>query len=226
MKFVPIVLWHGLLDSIDNMNWIANITPNVIVIQESRLQSIYGNIHDQINQACIQLQRENVTSYDALGFSQGGVFLRAMGLQCKQELRTLMTFGAPHEGTRVTFIPKEILYSQYVLSHIIPANVVKLGSEFYKSTSLLNQILSSPKMNIQRLVLIMFLKDKVIVPRESALMWDDGLQINETNYFKQNKDLQNLVKKNQVFFEYLDTEHMQFEKSDLLKLINKYFYSS
>ena len=36
--------------------------------------------------------------YNALGFSQGGQFLRAVAQRCPQGMKNLVTFGGQHQG--------------------------------------------------------------------------------------------------------------------------------
>ena len=37
-------------------------------------------------------------SFNAIGFSQGGQFLRAVAQRCPQGMKVLVTFGAQHQG--------------------------------------------------------------------------------------------------------------------------------
>lgn len=56
---------------------------------------------------CAELQRvpELENGFDAIGFSQGGLFLRALVQRCDGvEVRNLMTFGSPHMGLQ-QFLP-------------------------------------------------------------------------------------------------------------------------
>ena len=37
-------------------------------------------------------------SYNAIGMSQGGLFLRGVAQKCPQKMKNLITFGSPHQG--------------------------------------------------------------------------------------------------------------------------------
>lgn len=39
--------------------------------------------------------------YHAMGFSQGGQFLRAVAQKCPQGMKTLVSFGGQHQGQSV-----------------------------------------------------------------------------------------------------------------------------
>merc|ERR1711936_1055217 len=68
---VPVVLWHGMGDSAAGMIGIANILADP----------------------------ELAGGYNAIGFSQGGQFLRAVAQRCPQPpMKNLITFGAQHQG--------------------------------------------------------------------------------------------------------------------------------
>lgn len=65
--------------------------------------SFYGNVNDQVARVCAQLR--NLTQlqggFNAVGFSQGGQFLRAVAERCGHTgppMRTLITMGAQHQG--------------------------------------------------------------------------------------------------------------------------------
>lgn len=65
--------------------------------------SYYGNVNDQVQQVCDELADipELANGFNAIGFSQGGQFLRAVAERCQHtgpKMRTLVTFGAQHQG--------------------------------------------------------------------------------------------------------------------------------
>jgi len=65
--------------------------------------SFFGNVNDQVAEVCAELKelKELKHGFNAVGFSQGGQFLRAVVERCGHELppiHTLITLGAQHQG--------------------------------------------------------------------------------------------------------------------------------
>lgn len=62
---------------------------------------MWGNITDQLEQVCRALTSDPklADGFNAVGFSQGGLFLRALVERCSGlNVRNLVTFGSPHAG--------------------------------------------------------------------------------------------------------------------------------
>jgi palmitoyl-protein thioesterase len=114
---LPVLIWHGLGDNYaaDGINDVAELIQNVYegtfvypirVADEpssDRSGSFLGNTTEQIQKVCDDIAAHPILStapaIDALGFSQGGVFLRAYTQRCnKPPIRSLVTFGSPHNG--------------------------------------------------------------------------------------------------------------------------------
>merc|ERR1719347_1662737 len=110
---VPVVLWHGMGDRAAGMVGIANILKenipdvyvhrimiggNLIVDTES---GFFRDTNRQVREVC-QMMREDPelqNGYNAIGFSQGGQFLRAVAQRCPEPpMKNLITFGAQHQG--------------------------------------------------------------------------------------------------------------------------------
>lgn len=112
----PIVIWHGMGDSCCNpfsmgsiMRMIEKSIPGVyfhsIAIGESTLADTLNGflkpIPEQIEMACQAIKSDaNLNGgFNAMGFSQGGQFLRALVQQCEGlKVKNLITFGAQHQG--------------------------------------------------------------------------------------------------------------------------------
>jgi len=110
---VPVVLWHGMGDSAAGMIGIANILKdnipdvyvyrimiggNLIVDTES---GFFRDTNRQVREVCEKIENdpELAGGYNAIGFSQGGQFLRAVAQRCPQPpMKNLITFGAQHQG--------------------------------------------------------------------------------------------------------------------------------
>jgi len=109
----PVVLWHGMGDSAAGMVGIANIIKDVIPDIYVHRIMIGGNLivdtesgffrdtNRQVREVCQMLAEdpELQGGYNAIGFSQGGQFLRAVAQRCPEPaMRNLITIGAQHQG--------------------------------------------------------------------------------------------------------------------------------
>ncbi|KAF1996650.1 alpha/beta-hydrolase [Amniculicola lignicola CBS 123094] len=114
---LPLIIWHGLGDRYDSdglqeVGELAQeVNPGTFVYQirlhedggtDSRATFI-GNLTEQLAQVCEDLSTHPILStapaVNALGFSQGGQFLRAYVERCNNPpVRSLVTFGSQHNG--------------------------------------------------------------------------------------------------------------------------------
>ena len=114
---LPLVIWHGLGDSFQGsgLNDIASLAQEVHpdtyihIVQladtdfADRQASFLGNVSQQVATVCEQLTNDTILrtapAINALGFSQGGQFLRAYVEQCNfPPVRNLVTVGSQHNG--------------------------------------------------------------------------------------------------------------------------------
>lgn len=114
---LPVILWHGLGDNYaadgisEVVSLIEETNPGTFVYPISladdasgdRSASFFGNTTEQIAQVCADIAAHPILSsapaLDAVGFSQGGLFLRAYVERCNSPpVRSLVTFGSPHNG--------------------------------------------------------------------------------------------------------------------------------
>lgn len=114
---LPLIIWHGLGDNyqaegISAVGELAqSIHPGTFVYaihldtdaSADRTASFFGNLTVQIEQVCAALAAHPILStapaIDALGFSQGGQFLRAYVERCNTPpVRSLVTLGSQHNG--------------------------------------------------------------------------------------------------------------------------------
>ncbi|KAI0593457.1 palmitoyl-protein thioesterase precursor [Biscogniauxia sp. FL1348] len=114
---LPVVIWHGLgdnfgaegLQSVGEL--VQKVNPGTFVyfirIDDSassdRTATFYGNVTEQIAKVCDDLASHPILStapaIDAVGFSQGGQFLRGYVERCNfPPVRSLVTFGSQHNG--------------------------------------------------------------------------------------------------------------------------------
>ncbi|PRD21593.1 UNVERIFIED_CONTAM: Ppt1 [Trichonephila clavipes] len=209
---VPIVLWHGMGDSCCNPMSIGGIQkffedniPGVHVhsleIGKNELTDIENsylmNVNEQISMACAKISADAALKdgYNAIGFSQGGQFLRAVAQRCPNPpMKNLITFGGQHQGVfGLPHCPGESVkfcevirrmldfgaYTDYVQNHLVQAQYWHnpLNEEEYKAKSLFlaeinNEIITNEtyKTNLKKLenfVMVLFTEDKMVYPKES-----------------------------------------------------------
>ncbi|KAF2668661.1 alpha/beta-hydrolase [Microthyrium microscopicum] len=157
---LPLVIWHGLGDSFagDGIKEVGELAEAIhdgtfvytigigADANADRSASFWGNVTEQIAEVCAALAAHPILStapaIDALGFSQGGVFLRGYVERCNvPPVRSLVTFGSPHNGI-VDFaacgpndwvckgamaLLKTNTWSNYVQARLVPA-------QYYRNT--------------------------------------------------------------------------------------------
>ncbi|PYI26528.1 alpha/beta-hydrolase [Aspergillus indologenus CBS 114.80] len=114
---LPLIIWHGLGDTYTNPS-LTSLSDVVNEIHEGtythlihlgddaatdRRNTFLGNLTTQLAAVCAQLAADPILStapaVNAIGFSQGGQFLRAYVERCNAPpVRTLITFGSQHNG--------------------------------------------------------------------------------------------------------------------------------
>ncbi|CDK25449.1 unnamed protein product [Kuraishia capsulata CBS 1993] len=215
---LPLVFWHGMGDSYNSsaMRRVEEIArevdPDVFIhsvyieADDSKDQeaSLVGNLTSDILLVCDQLHSlpEIADGFNAIGFSQGGLFLRSVMEMCGHDLRmkTLITFGSPHNGVKdlppckpgdfVCKSKNHLLRSQIwresVQNSIIPAQYFRdpyqweeylAHSKFIVNVN--NDVVASQNTsyakNLERLekfVMVMFEKDDMVDPKESSWFFD------------------------------------------------------
>ncbi|XP_043595258.1 palmitoyl-protein thioesterase 1 isoform X2 [Bombus pyrosoma] len=112
----PVVLWHGMGDSCcfsfslgRIKKLIENRIPDIYVYSirlgnneiEDVENSYFGNINEQIQEVCQQLLKNErlKNGYNAIGFSQGAQFLRAVIQRCPNPpVKNFISLGGQHQG--------------------------------------------------------------------------------------------------------------------------------
>ena len=117
---LPVVLWHGMGDTCcdpDSMGRVQDLieTSLSVYVYSVRLAEtvgadrdagFFGSVPKQVRQVCetIASDPKLAGGYNAIGFSQGGQFLRAVVEVCPTLVpsmppcRKLVTFGGQHQG--------------------------------------------------------------------------------------------------------------------------------
>lgn len=165
-----------------------------------RSASFFGLVDTQLSQVCAQLQAvpELAHGFNAIGFSQGGQFLRGYVERCNDPpLKTLITFGAQHNGI-ADFLgsckPTDFLcksassllrsskWAPWVQRKVVPAQYYRdpddLESYLEHSAFLAdinnerpggrNETYKKNLASLERFVMVMFEDDETVVPKESA----------------------------------------------------------
>ncbi|KAK3943390.1 palmitoyl-protein thioesterase [Diplogelasinospora grovesii] len=211
---LPLVIWHGLGDNyaaegLHSVGSLAeSIHPGTLVYyvrmsddaSSDRSATFFGNLTDHIAKACADIAAHPILStapaIDALGFSQGGQFLRGYVERCNNPpVRSLVTFGSQHNGISAfrecpgnDWLCKGAMallrgnaWSSFVQNRLVPAQYYRKPDEYERylqSSNFLADINNERIMKNQRykenikrlenLVLYMFEDDTTVIPKETA----------------------------------------------------------
>ncbi|OBA21380.1 alpha/beta-hydrolase, partial [Metschnikowia bicuspidata var. bicuspidata NRRL YB-4993] len=209
-----IVLWHGLGDryNSDGMAHVAELVARLlpgtyvhsIYVDETpaldERRSLFGDANRAVDLVCAQLS--NITElslgFGAIGFSQGGLFLRALIQRCPSiAVSKLVTFGSPHMGVlelpvcqppddwvcrKRNQLLKAQVWQDSVQKTVVPAQYFRDPGQYerYLEHSNFLAAVNNERPSegsraakrrferLQKLVLIKFAHDSTLVPKESA----------------------------------------------------------
>jgi len=275
----PVVIWHGMGDSCCNplsMGRISKvITDNhkgtyVYSIMtgnnvfEDTLEGFFADVNSQIDTVCKQLKADPKLSggFHAMGFSQGGQFLRALVQRCNGiSVSNLVTFGGQHEGVfalphctnftgisgffceQVSKLLSDGAYEEYIQESVVQAQYWHdpINEDEYKAKNIFlpdinqeNAINETYRTNIKQLsnlVLVKFLQDTMVVPRESSWFGyftpgqDKTIRDlkNSPLYTEDRLGLQSLDQQGKLHFLSIDGDHLQVPDSWLIEnIIDKF----
>ncbi|XP_030073821.1 palmitoyl-protein thioesterase 1 isoform X2 [Microcaecilia unicolor] len=166
-------------------------------LTEDMENSFFLNSNRQVEQVCEQISKDvNLQNgYNAMGFSQGGQFLRAVAQRCPfPPMLNLISFGGQHQGVYgfprcpgesshiCDWIRKTLnlgAYTKAVQEHLVQAQYWHdpLNEEQYRNSSIfladinqeryLNESYRKNLMALKKFVLVKFLKDSMVDPAES-----------------------------------------------------------
>ncbi|ORY10031.1 Alpha/Beta hydrolase protein [Clohesyomyces aquaticus] len=159
---LPLIIWHGLgdnyaADGLKEVGDLANeVNPGTFVYNirldedagSDRTATFFGNLTLQLAQVCDDLATHPILStapaVNALGFSQGGQFLRGYIERCNNPpVKNLITFGSQHNGISkyqgcgatdwlckgAMALLRSNTWSDYVQSHLVPAQYYRATNE-------------------------------------------------------------------------------------------------
>lgn len=211
---LPLVIWHGLGDNFasEDLADVASLAESVnpgtwtYMIRvgddasSDRSASFFGDLTQQVDKVCADIAAHQILStapaIDALGFSQGGLFLRAYVERCNSPpVRSLVTFGSPHNGISdfqkcattdwlckgSEALLRSNTWSSYVQTHLVPAQYFRDPNQFDQyleysnfladinnERELKNQTYKENLSQLERWVLYLFEGDETLVPKESS----------------------------------------------------------
>jgi palmitoyl-protein thioesterase len=211
---LPLVIWHGLgdnyaADGIARVGELAEeVHPGILVYNirldddasADRTASFYGNLTLQIAKVCADLASHPILStapaIDALGFSQGGQFLRGYVERCNRPpVRNLVTFGSQHNGISefqkcadsdwlcrgAQLVLRGNAWSDYVQSRLVPAQYYRKPSDLEKylehsnfladinnERAVKNETYRENLMKLENFVMYLFEDDTTVIPKETS----------------------------------------------------------
>uniref|UniRef100_A0A0N5BBS9 Palmitoyl-protein thioesterase 1 n=1 Tax=Strongyloides papillosus TaxID=174720 RepID=A0A0N5BBS9_STREA len=207
----PVVMWHGMGDSCCNplsmgrvKKLIQEHLPGTYVHSLMLGSNIFtdtehgflGNMNDLVEEACRKIKADSYlrNGYNGLGFSQGGLFIRAVAQRCPNPpMKNLISIGGPQQGifgfpyctgpkrlcTTVSTLLNMGAYLSFVQNKIVQAQYWHdpLVDDIYKEKNIFLADLNNEKANnktykenilkLKKLVLIKFSRDEMVVPKES-----------------------------------------------------------
>lgn len=211
---LPVVIWHGLgdnfaaegLQSVGDL--IEDINPGTFVYyiriddtpSSDRSATFYGNVTEQLSKVCADLAAHPILStapaIDAVGFSQGGQFLRGYIERCNYPpVRSLVTYGSQHNGIvdyracgTTDFLCRGAMallhgqtWSDWVQNRLVPAQYFRDPSDLdsYLEHSnfladinnerlLKNTTYAHNLAKLENFVMYMFAHDTTVIPKETG----------------------------------------------------------
>jgi palmitoyl-protein thioesterase len=211
---LPLIIWHGLGDNYaaEGLAQVAELAQEVnpgtftYIIRldddssADRSATFFGNVTVQIEKVCADLAAHPILStapaVDALGFSQGGQFLRGYIERCNfPPVRSLVTFGSQHNGISefqscgatdwlckgAEGLLRSSTWSSFVQSRLVPAQYFRDPNQYdsylefsnfladiNNERTLKNQTYKENLEKLERFIMYMFEDDTTVVPKQSS----------------------------------------------------------
>ncbi|KAJ9053327.1 hypothetical protein DSO57_1025224 [Entomophthora muscae] len=225
-KDLPVVIWHGMGDSCCNHDSIGKIVKQIhqfspktfvhsIMIGENkssdRKAGFFGNANSEVEYVFRNLSSipELSKGFNAIGFSQGGLFLRAyIERYNNPPVKKLITMGSPHSGISdppgcddsrdswncrlMRSIIRGGAYSAYIRDHVIQAQYIRdqMNYDTYlkyniflpdinNEKTIKNQTYKKNLSQLDFFAMIRFEQDHTLVPRNSS--WFGSFEIGSQN---------------------------------------------
>ncbi|KAF4624395.1 hypothetical protein G7Y89_g13778 [Cudoniella acicularis] len=215
---LPLVIWHGLGDNYaaEGLASVAKLADSVhpgtytyiIRIDDDasadRTATFFGNLTLQMEKVCADLAADPILStapaVDALGFSQGGQFLRGYIERCNNPpVRSLVTFGSQHNGISefqqcgamdwvckgAQGLLRSNTWSSFVQNRLVPAQYFRDPNqieEYLEYSNFLADVNNERKVKnqtykenlekLERFVMYLFEDDTTVIPKETGWFAD------------------------------------------------------
>ncbi|MEJ1282476.1 palmitoyl-protein thioesterase 1 [Cricetulus griseus] len=211
-SLTPLVIWHGMGDSCCNpismgaiKKMVEKEIPGIYVLSleigknmmEDVENSFFLNVNSQVMMVCQILEKDPKLQqgYNAIGFSQGGQFLRAVAQRCPSpRMINLISVGGQHQGVFglprcpgesshvCDFIRKMInagAYSKVVQLRLVQAQYWHdpIKEDVYRNHSIfladinqercVNETYKKNLMALNKFVMVKFLNDSIVDPVDS-----------------------------------------------------------
>ncbi|XP_031234391.1 palmitoyl-protein thioesterase 1 isoform X1 [Mastomys coucha] len=208
----PLVIWHGMGDSCCNpmsmgaiKKMVEKEIPGIYVLSlkigkntiEEMENSFFMNVNLQVSMVCQILKKDPKLQqgYNAIGFSQGGQFLRAVAQRCPTPpMMTLISVGGQHQGVFglprcpgesshvCDFIRKSLnagAYSKVVQERLVQAQYWHdpIKESVYRNCSIfladinqersINESYKENLMALKKFVMVKFFNDSIVDPVDS-----------------------------------------------------------
>ncbi|XP_060062130.1 palmitoyl-protein thioesterase 1 [Erinaceus europaeus] len=209
---LPLVLWHGMGDSCCNplsmgaiKKMVESKIPGIYILSleigktlmEDVENSFFMNVNSQVSVVCQILAKdpEFQQGYNAMGFSQGGQFLRAVAQRCPSPpMVNLISVGGQHQGvfglprcpgksSHICDLIRKTLntgaYNKAIQERLVQAEYWHdpIKEDTYRNHSIFladinqervfNQSYKKNLMALKKFVMVKFLNDSVVDPVES-----------------------------------------------------------
>jgi len=229
----PLVIWHGMGDSCCNPLSMGSIKRFV----EKKVEGIYVrslmigeniaadtengffmNVNDQVAQVCAKLKNDTklTNGYHAMGFSQGGQFLRAVAQRCPEPpMLNLISVGGQHQGvyglphcpgnsSTICDYVRRLLnlgaYVSWIQNKLVQAEYWHDPNNLdeYREKSIfladinqertVNPAYKTNLMKLKNFVMVKFLRDSMVQPKDSEWFgFYKGSDIHEIEPLQQSK---------------------------------------
>ncbi|XP_073678296.1 palmitoyl-protein thioesterase 1 isoform X2 [Garra rufa] len=209
---VPLVIWHGMGDSCCNplsmgamKKMVEEEVPGIYVLSLMIGKSVFQDtengffmdVNAQVSFVCDQLAKDPKLKggYNAMGFSQGSQFLRAVVQRCPDPpMKNLISVGGQHQGvfglprcpgesSHICDWIRKMLnsgaYTDAVQKHLVQAQYWHdpLNDDLYTKHSLfladinqervVNETYKKNLMSLNKFVMVKFLQDTMVDPVDS-----------------------------------------------------------
>jgi len=181
--------------------YVPGIYINSVRVGDNTIQDVensyFMNVNSQIEYVCQLVKNDSKLAggYHAMGFSQGGLFMRGLAQRCPDPpIRNLISIGGPQQGvfglphcpganyTICEFIAKMLnigAYNTYVQDHLVQAEYWHdpLNEHEYKHKSVFLADINNEQgkvsnynenmAQLENMVLVMFNQDTMVIPKQS-----------------------------------------------------------